>query len=219
MASGVAHVLDIHPLLINEQGEILLEIGNPLVNNRPQPTITFNPNDGIELLYVVGSFEGNLTRALMILWIRLSFLTMLALAAGAYLSFPVACVLALMIYMAAASSGFILESMEHYTIWMGEDLTLWERLLWIPMTTIQLIQQGDVGELFRLLLVLIGRTFMLIVPPFSDYDPTMLLANGRLISMRMLTSALFWVGIIATGAVALIGGLLFRNRELAQVTV
>jgi hypothetical protein len=211
------HVMPIGSEVIDAQGELKITIFNPVVEGQTQPSISFNLEDGIELFYRAGSFEGNLIRSLLILWVRLAFLAMLGLAAGTFLGFPVACLCCLIVYLAAASSGFLSESLEFYsTLPRGGP---WERIEGTVRLIGQRIAAGEVWAAFKVLIRLIGTAFMLLVPNFGAYNPTPLLADGRLVSLQMLGRAVAQIGLVWTGAVGVIGYLIFRSRELARVIV
>ena len=185
-----------------------------------QPSISFDAADGLELLYRVGGFEGNLARGMTMMWVRLLFLGALGLMAGVYLGFPTACLLALMVCIASVGSGYIAESLQGYASFGHlADASWWD-------------QAGEVGKRFgdalagdkpfdalKIVIRLVGSGFVLLVPKFGVYNPTPLLADGRWIPPRLLAEAALWVGVIWTGVVALIAYLVFRRRELARVTV
>ncbi len=66
------------------------------VNEDPAgTTLVFNPQDGLRLLIPAGTFLANYTRAIVLLLLRLGFLTALGVTAGAIFSSPVALFVAL----------------------------------------------------------------------------------------------------------------------------
>src|SRR5690606_23738088 len=93
-------------------------------------TIAFVPGDGLQMLYRVGSFEANLARGMTMLWLRLGFLAMLGLAASTFLSFPVACLLCLLVYFTSAGSAYLAESLEVYAGSVSADSSILDMLLW-----------------------------------------------------------------------------------------
>jgi hypothetical protein len=95
---------------VSSTGELYLCYHNP-VENAPVSVI-FPPEDGLEVLYVVGGFEGNFLRTLMLLYFRLLFLSIFGVAVGAWVSYPVAVLVLLVIYVLGASSGFIQYAMK-----------------------------------------------------------------------------------------------------------
>lgn len=91
---------------VSDQGDLYVVYHNPF-----NPTAVIFPTEGgIEALYVAGGFEANFGRALLAMYLRLMFLSALGLALGASLSFPVAVLFALVVYLLGLSSGFVLDA-------------------------------------------------------------------------------------------------------------
>ncbi|MEQ9454437.1 MAG: ABC transporter permease [Phycisphaeraceae bacterium] len=210
------HILDIPASAITDDGVLVLEIFNARAD---QPSISFSPADGMQLLYRVDTFENNLFRAMVLLWTRLAFLAMAGLAAASFLGFPVACLLALMIYFGAATSSFLDESLT----WFGDKppstATLPEVLLWYPLTFIGKLTEGEIVDAAKVIIRAVGRGFMMLIPSFGEYTATEQIAKGLYIPWRTVLMALAWVSGIWTGVVFLIGYLLLRRREPAEVIV
>lgn len=226
MSDRTTHIVNIPTALIDEEGRMLVQIANPPtpVGNPPQgyvdqPTVSFDVDDGIQMLYRVGGFEMNFVRAMLIIWLSTLFLAAVGLTAGTYLSFPVACVFCLMVYIAAVGSTFIYESMKYYAPGPPPDATTWERITGYPMIIIDSIGQGEIFQACKVIIELTGRTFMLMVPDFAGYNPVTRINDGLLIPWFEVGTAFFWVGVVATGIVGLIGFAIFRGKEMAQVTV
>ena len=217
------HVLDIQTELIDEQGELEVKISNPShpdLRGQAQPSIAFNAKDGLEILYRVGGFEGNLARSMLLIWIRLCFLAMLGLAAGTFLDFPIACLLAMLIFFTAASSGFIIESLSYYSAFPREEIPLFEKIIWWPnQVWTEIVENGRPIEAFRLLVAAIGSAFMRLVPKFSEFSGTTLLSDGRFVSYDLVGRAVIWIGLFWSGTAWVIGYFIFRSRELARVIV
>lgn len=227
LAEGEYHVIDLPAELVRRgAGELVLQIDNPGRPHPadpqalfPQPSITFDVANGMQLLYRVGGFEGNYVRGLVMMWVRLSFLAMLGIAAGAYLSFPIACLLAMLVYFAAVGSGFIGESLDGYASYPADTAAGWDWLAgWFAQLNAK-FREGDYAFVLRMFIKLIGSAFMAVVPAFGTYNPTPLVADGRWVSPRLLAEAAAWVGVVWTGAIALVAWLVWRRRELARVTV
>ena len=173
----------------------------------------------MELLYQVGQFEPNLVRALGLIWLRLCFLAMIGLAAGSVLGFHVACLLCLLVYITASANAFLAESMQYYVTIPRTEMSLVDMVLWWPQIFIERLLQGEVWGAIKVVIRLIGNTFVVLVPSFSKYNPVPLIADGRHVAFGVLGDAVVWVGLIWTGSCAAIGWLLLRVRELARVTV
>ena len=128
------------------------------------------------VLYRAGTFTGNYLRGLLVLFFRLFFLAALAIWASTFLSFPVAVLLALVLFCTVSISGFILESFTY----MGKGLQQ------IYGGTIELIIQG--------------------LPQFDRYSPANYLVDGKLIDWAMVNWAswtLIWAMLLMGLALAI----------------
>ncbi|MEM6391188.1 MAG: ABC transporter permease subunit [Planctomycetota bacterium] len=217
MSEGDAHVINVPVYRIDDNGNLDLTIENP--ENLELPSITFEPGEGLMLLENAGTFAGNLARTLSVIWVRLVFLAVLGLGAGAVLSFPVAALLALLVYGVAAGSGFVAESLGNYTYFPDSQLPYRDQiaLFWERLTT--RFDEGEYGDVAKMFIGLIAQGAMLLIPSFADYHPGPLFAAGRQVPLAMITGAAVWlIGVwsIVFGGIAY---LLFRRREAARVTL
>jgi len=105
---------------VSDQGDLYVAYRNPPAN--APTTIVFPPKGkreiGIQALYVATSFEANYLRTLLAMYLRLLFLAVLGTALGAWLSFPVAVLVLLIIFVFGLSSNFILDAVK----WSAGDL-------------------------------------------------------------------------------------------------
>jgi len=106
------HELAVDVKAISPAGEFYLGYMNHPSNNT---VVIFPPENGLEVLYVAGHFEANLVRAMGLIFLRLLFLSILSLAAGAWVSMPVAILLSLVVYFLGLASNFILEAVQYDT--------------------------------------------------------------------------------------------------------
>ncbi len=216
------HVFDLSPSIISADGVLEVRIQN--VNlDVPDATwdssVSFTPGSGLELLYRVGSFGPNLTRTLLITWVRLMFLATLGLAAGTFLGFPVACVLTLMVYFTAVASGYITESLENFVGLGASAMPMWDRILWFPKTFFARLAEGEIWSAIKIPIRMLGQTFVWITPAFSSYNPTPLVSDGRVVPTSMVLGAMLKIGVVWSGIVGVLGYVIFRKRELARVIV
>ncbi|MCC6679315.1 MAG: ABC transporter permease subunit [Phycisphaeraceae bacterium] len=222
IGDGKYHVIEVPTELIDDKGDLSIEIYNPpreQIDGGSATTINFNTTDGLQLLYRVDSFEANLTRAMILLWLRLCFLGMLALATGTFLGFPVAALLATLICVAASGSSFLNQSLSDYAAFPKATVPLWDRLMFIPRGFIDFLQKGEFWNAFKLIVALIGSSFMKLVPGFSEFSPTQSIAYGLHLPFHLVGRAALWLGVIWTGATGIVAWLIFRARELARVQV
>ena len=144
---------------------------------------------------------------------------MLGLAVGSFLSFPIACLLGLLVYATASANGFLLESLHSYVSFPTGDLSSMGAIGVGSSLVFQSTVQRRVGGRVKILVRLLGNSFVLLIPSFSDYDPVWLLADGRHVGGELIVSAIIRMGAVWTGACALIAWVIFDRRELARVTV
>lgn len=219
LAAGDYHVLILPSTVIDKNGNLEIDLSNPpLPDGQNQGSINFNPKDGIQLLYQVGGFEGNLVRSLLVLWLRLAFLAMLGIAAATFLGFPIASLLCVMIYVTAAGSVYLHASITQYAAFPSAPSGLAAVAIFFQALLASLFS-GNFGAAFSMTVAGIGSVFLKLVPAFGDYSPTPLLTDGRLVSWAMVGHTILWVGLIWTGLTAAIGYVIFRLREIARVTV
>ncbi|MEM0913777.1 MAG: ABC transporter permease [Planctomycetota bacterium] len=213
------HVIRLSTEAIDENGDLLVEIRNPVINDVEQPTIRFNRDDGIEVLYRVGDFHMNLFRAMTIMWLRLAFVAMLGLTLGSLMSFPIAALIGLTITITSVGSEFVTQSLVEYSRFPSQELPVFQRILGVPALIIEEFAKGEWWDAMKIVIRLIGGTFVALIPALGQYDPQPNLIEGRLVSWGWVGRAAFWVGVCWTGGVCLIGYLLFRRKELAKVQV
>jgi ABC-type transport system involved in multi-copper enzyme maturation permease subunit len=198
---GNVHTMQLLPAVINEKGEVELAVYNGAVVPGPDgsPEIIPNPGpimipaDGLELNYSAGSYQMNFLRVAAILWVKLAFLAMLAIAAATFLSFPVACLVAFSVFLIAEGTGFLSLSLEYYDAAQpGEkSITYW-----------------------KVLVRAIGLAVAWMFKTYSDLRPTTKLVDGKLLAWG---SVIWGTVVLACWSAALYGAavLIFRRRELA----
>ncbi len=167
-------------------GYLGVAFGNWPINDT---VVIFPLEDGLELLYKVGGFEGNFLRGCLLILCRLVFLACLGTLAASFLSFPVALLFCLVVFLTGTVSGFVLESFDLLSAGVGQ----------IYMHTVRILVQ--------------------LLPQFDRENPTNFLVQGRQMSWALLGRvALVMVGIKAL-LLLVIGLVIFSVRELAKVIV
>ncbi len=215
-------VIDVPLSYINDDGVLDMEIYNiDLLHPdlSPPVSLTFDSSEGLEVLYRVSSYEANLFRALAIIWVQLGFLAIFGLAAGTFLGFNVAALLSLMVYVVSIAKSFIIESIGYFAAPAPAGSNLWQKLVFNATGFGSNIAQGKIWDALKIPIGLLGDSFTMVVPSFSDFDPVPKLADGRLISWLMVSETFLWVGVISAGFCGLLGWWIFSRRELARVTV
>ncbi len=228
VANDMVYVMNVPTEAIDAQGNLLVEIGNanppgPPTGDNPQGTapgsVSFTPGEGMQMLYKVGSFEANLVRGMAMIWLRLTFIAMLGIAAGTFLTFPVACLLCLLIYFTSAGSAYLAESLESYAGSAAAGASVLEKIAWPFTETFKHLAEGKIWDAVKVWIKLVGTGFMALIPSLGEFNPTPNLTDGRVITWHWLGRAAGNVGLLWTAAVGVIGYLIFRKRELARVTV
>ncbi len=200
-ALGQMHVIDnIPPTAIDSDGRLDITVvnGDPSEGLVNPLTLTFPP-DGFQVTYSVGSYHWNFLRVMLVLWLKLAFLSILAISAATFLSFPVACLIAFGVFFAAQGAGYLKEASETYT--SGADPGLWR--------LVQLV----VGPIAHG----VAWTFQ----SYANLDAITRLVDGRLLPWIGVDAKNPGVGRglvilgIWSGVLYMAGALIFRRRELA----
>jgi hypothetical protein len=169
-----------------------------MANLDPQNTMTFQGDDAFELLYDIGTFHWNLFRALSVIWCRLAFLAALGLLASSFVSFPVACMLCLLILMTASGVQFLHEAVGQVSIKPdGQD----------PLPII--------GPVLRP----VANTFLWLAPDFSKFDPVGNIVGGRVVPIMWILDSILVLILIKGLVLGVLGCVILTRRELAQVVV
>ncbi|HYE63354.1 MAG TPA: ABC transporter permease subunit [Phycisphaerales bacterium] len=184
------------PTAVGEDGKFTITIynGRPTAEGRIIPnaeTISFPP-DGMELSYAEGSYRLNFFRCVAVLWVKLAFLAMTAVCAGTFLSFPVACLVAFAVFLAAEGASSVLTAIDYY---QTED------------------REGNVMPFHTAIAFVatwVSRTFKI----YSDLEPTKRLVEGLRLSWSQM---IVGVGVLSVATALLMGAgvVIFRRRELA----
>ena len=177
---------------------------NPLAPEKTWATqVNFTEDIGkLEVLYEVGSFEANLVRSLLMLMTQLMVLAAFGVLASSFLSFPVACLVTMLVFLTAICANFLTASLGSLTMSMPA-----------------IAEMGDVALRFAVYLKPITTLFVKAVPPLSDYNPIEALVDGRVVSWQWLGRSVLRLGCVHSLASLVLAMWIFRRRELAQVIV
>ncbi len=161
--------------------------------NRSDQTLVFPVADRPAFWCRVGGFRGNLARALVVQWLELGFLGALGLAVGAGLSFPVAAFVLVAYLVVAAHVPLVAGLLGQGVRLAGHD------------------RGAGLGPVTRLTVAL----GVWLTDPLHRYGGTGELVRGIHLDARRLLAALWELGLLRTGAVTLVGLLIWQRRELA----
>ncbi|MBW7905063.1 MAG: ABC transporter permease [Phycisphaerae bacterium] len=183
-------------------GRAALLVGNPPVQEDRMLgfVVFFESRDSLKVLYRVGSFEMNYTKAVLFIFLHVAFLSAVGVFFSTFTSFPVAAFCTFAIYALSAASGVWLEAIG------ANDQYL----------TPKDDPYGSLGPFIRALLVpLIQFAF----PDLARYSGIRNLIDGYYIRL----DELLWAAAHTLGygllLLVLPGWLIFRAREAAEVQV
>jgi len=160
----------------------------------------FRKSNGLEVLFVVGSFEGNMVRLLTLMYCKLMFLAALALLMTTVFSFPVACLASFTIYALAAGRSFLLDAIDFSSNdYSSMFSSVWEFMVQAFLHLYSLAQW--------------------VLPDFGRFDAVQTFVDGRNVSLVWVLQGVAEVGLLKTFIVLGLAILLFHRREVAEVSV
>ncbi|HEY3862099.1 MAG TPA: hypothetical protein VGO59_09445 [Verrucomicrobiae bacterium] len=184
---------DLPPDLLDDQGRLWVEVGNPNPVN-----LTFPMEDGMELLYPESSFPVNFARGLVIIFCWLALLASIGLAAASFLSFPVAAFVSLAVLFIGLSSSTVSTVVEQGTI-TGYDPS-----------------KGGYGHvLVDYAVVPVFRGALKVINLVQGFSPIDYLSTGRSITWGQMGLAILQIVGLLGGIFCVAGIILFARRELA----
>jgi len=165
----------------------------------PSIRAEFPYEDGIQVLYPVATFGENLIRAGLVVFLRLAFIAIVGIWASTFLSFPVAVLLSLVIFMIGYGVDFI------FTGLIGQMYVFGSSMVppWMPLNTIDNALRNILTYFFTLF------------PNFNKFDVVPNLSDGMIISMATVFDCFLWLIVVRGGILALTGWVIFKRRELA----
>ncbi len=211
---------------ITAGGRLVVEILNTSDRDGPYAfgDLRFDPGEGLLLLSPAGSFEGNLARAMVILWLQLGLIAAIALMAASFLGFQVALLFSGLVAVAGLAREYLNEALRYYPQplpglrdnlgeWLSESMgMIGERFA-----------DGTLGEavnlVVRMVITLLGKFVATVMPSLGAYSPISDVATGRLVSTATVAEAGLWLWVIWGGVCAVVALVAFGRRELARVTV
>ena len=201
----LVQVYDLPATYVDDAGRLALEVINDVPDAKVAPPappavadLAFDPDTWPTLYHIVGSFGANLVRGAVVQWVRLMFLAMLGVVTAGLLSYPVAAVLSLSVWVLAASGD-----------WLNETLSY--RVADTDVAAIDQTVNNAALPLVRFVASLFAR--------YSHVDVGQRLVDGVYLGWGEVLLTTAWVLVVWTGAALLIGGYLFTRREIARVQV
>ncbi len=162
-----------------------------LTNFDPEGKALFiQPNDGPKLLIRNCSFAENFLRAVFVSFLRVAILALIACAAGAVFSMPVAVFLVIAYIVIGLFASFLIGTQQAY----GEN------------------PSADFMERFGLVA---SKAVMVGVMPLQRFEVSDKLANGELIELSFIWGLIFECLVVKGLPLGLLGAWLYWRRELA----
>jgi hypothetical protein len=178
--------IEVPATAVAKDGYLAVGFMNPTLNNT---VVLFPVDDGLEVLYKADSFLANYVRAVLLILFRLVFLACLGVMAASFLSFPVAILFCLAVFVTGAASGGIIESFGYMSRNVG------------------LVYQYTIQAVIQLL------------PQFDKMNPAQFLVPARLISWGLLGRVALGLLCLRAALVLVLGLIIFSFRELAKVVI
>lgn len=193
VALAQSHTIALSPAVIDDSGTLIVSIINGDFFDRvPNEAPVFFAVDALEVSYSAGSYRVNFFRVFSVLWLKTAFLAMAGVFSASFLSFSVATLTAMGIFLVAESARFIKDALDNWNITDNK---------------------GNEMPFFYV----IDRIATAVSTPFrfySDLRPTQKLVEGVLLPWSSVASGgLILIALIAVLFVA--GSFIFRSRELA----
>ena len=196
---GETYSMPIDPKFIDADGTLRLRIfsaGWDEAKNQamPLPITIFIQDDSLEIMVDDATFVGNLASALAVDGAKLAFLSALAVASGAILSFPIAVLVSFGVFAMATLTPFLAVSIRYYSIDEKSGFLVWA---------------------FQAAILMISTAIEFLLGGFAARSPSDSLAQGRAITWEALGVALLGIGLAWTGGVLLLGWVSVRRKEIA----
>jgi hypothetical protein len=179
------HEIEFPAEVVPESGRLAIAFMNVSLNDT---TVIFPP-DGLEVLYKADSFTANFVRAVLLILFRLIFLACLGVLASSFLSFPVAVLFCLVLFLTASFSGFVVESFDYLS--------------------------ANIGAFYSYTLKWVIR----LLPEFDKFNPTEFMVPARLLGWSVLARCAAVMVCLKAFLILILGLVIFSYREIAKITV
>ena len=157
------------------------------------------PRDDVMVLYRAGGFGGNFFRAMLLILLRVAFIAVVGLASSTFLTFPVATLLSIFVFVMSLSLPFV-------------DALLKQN---VPFREMGL--NSDQSEFGVVLAKKVLSTVLKVFPDLRAYDPVPYLIGGLLIGWPMVLKGFAGILLLRCGIIGFIACVIFNRRELANM--
>ena len=159
----------------------------------------FRASDGVEVLFIVGTFEWNLVRLLILMMCKLMFLAAVSVLMVTVFSFPVACLTSFTVYVLAAAGSFLGDALDM----ASDDFAS---------------MFSSVKEFLVQSIIHLYNTLQWIIPDFGRYDAVETFVNGRNVSLLWVLQATTELVLVKSLIILGLAVLFFHRREVAEVS-
>jgi len=191
------HVIPFPAACVSSDGTLRVRVQN-VEHDRPDhqgATISFEANEGFQVLYEVGTFHGNLMRTLFLMWCRIALLAGAAVLAATLVSYPVACLAVFAFYVLSVSGAYVKDALG-----FGGSAS------------------GLFGSAKPAVKSVLNAVFWL-MPDFSRYDGIPNFVDGRNVTLMWDLTALGKLVLFLTTLLLMIACLIFRRRQVAELSI
>jgi len=199
---GRFHTIRVPADVVAEDRTLLVQFfnQNPFAGEREYGNVMeFRTADGVEVLFVVGSFEWNLFRLLTLMMCKLVFLAAVAVLMVTVFSFPVACLTSFTVYVVAGAGSFF-----------GESLDLASDDFAGMFSSVKEFLVQSTMHLYNML--------HWVIPDFARYDAVETFVNGRNVGLVWVLQAIAELVLLKSLVIIGFAVLLFHRREVAEVS-
>jgi ABC-type transport system involved in multi-copper enzyme maturation permease subunit len=194
------HVINFPADAVGDDGRVFAVVRNDEDRRQDKPpehpgAVVQFETGSLETLYVIGTFEGNLARTLLLVWCRVVLIAGVAVFTATFLSFPVACLVTFLFYVLAISGDYVTSAMKFGA--PGEG----------TLGPASLVVQPVLETLFWAL------------PKFARYDGVENFVDGRNVSLMWDLQALGNLVLLLTAAFLLGACIIFQRRQVAELSV
>lgn len=214
LAAKEVKTVELTPYLDGDELLVVIENHHSETDRAARGSVMFTPEDGLpQVIFPVGGFAGNLVRGLLIIWCRVGFLAALGVCASTILGFPVACLFTLILMVSAVASAHIID--EHPATAGSHAGHSHAGHSHGPHGHDHEEEGGGVIEVLQA----IGLEMAGFLREYSRYPVVSRVLDGRIVPWSEVGRIWFRVGLLWSGALVLLGVILFRRREVAAVQV
>ncbi|MBI1825340.1 MAG: hypothetical protein HY287_13710 [Planctomycetes bacterium] len=212
-------VADDHTLLVTFYNS------NPYPGEPQFPNVQeFRKSDGLEVLFVVGSFSGNLFRLIFLEFCKLSFLSALAVLMASLFSYPVACLCSFTSYIVAGAKGFFLEALnlsaESSTTLLSATKDLYGQIVRIFSGGADLNKLITAVKEFAIeCIIAVLGIISLVLPDLSRFDAVEVLVTGRNVGLAWVLQGFGELVVLETFILLGIAIFFFYRREVAELSL